>query len=182
MREQEEWKPIKDFENSYEVSNMGRIKSLERKVYRGEVILHKKERILNTYFTSRGYYTVKLYYGNRKFKSKPVHRLVAQEFLYNPNTYPQINHRDGNRENNNVNNLEWCTISMNTQHAYDTGLKHPENYMGEANVTSKLNNEKVRLIREKYEQGVSYKELSREFNVVQGTIGFVVKRQTWNHI
>lgn len=70
-----------------------------------------------------GYHTVTLYDNNRKAKIKSVHRLVAEVFLENKNKYPVINHIDGNKQNNNVNNLEWCTQSHNVKESYRLGLQ-----------------------------------------------------------
>ena len=112
----EEWRPVKGHEGLYEVSNLGRIKSLPRK----QVILHGKERIyyergefiFNTGGQLSRYITVNLSKDGTK-RSLPIHRLVAQAFLPNPNNLPCVNHKDENTLNNAASNLEWCTHAYN---------------------------------------------------------------------
>lgn len=94
------WKPVAGFEGLYEVSNTGRVKSLKR--------LHTKERILSQWLNHRGYARVTLWKENRQTKHS-VHRLVADAFIPNPYGKPQVNHKDENKQNNAVENLEWCT-------------------------------------------------------------------------
>lgn len=112
---QEIWKDIKGYENLYQISNLGRIKSFPRIGTRT-----MKIRILKQTITKNGYYCVVLY-KNRKPKTKSVHRLVAETFIPNPNNYNIVNHKDENSLNNNVNNLEWCTQKYNIN--YGTGNK-----------------------------------------------------------
>jgi len=111
---QEEWKIIKNFPN-YMISNLGRIKSLNYK-------RTNKEQILKQNINGRGYYYVNISVNN-KYHNLLIHREVATAFLNNNKNYSDVNHKDGNKLNNNVNNLEWCTRSHNIQHAYNNGLK-----------------------------------------------------------
>lgn len=106
------WKDLKRFDNLYQISNKGRVRSLAHNVILkpAKVAYRKQEK-------SDGYQVV-----NIKKKIYYVHRLVAEEFIPNPNKLPQINHKDGNKQNNNVENLEWCTNSENILHAYRLGL------------------------------------------------------------
>ena len=96
------WKPVVGYEGLYEVSNWGRIKSIK----------FGKERILNPGTNSCGYLHVGLY-KNGKRKIFLVHRLVAEAFIPNPNNLPCINHKDENKLNNSVENLEWCNSKYN---------------------------------------------------------------------
>lgn len=107
---QEIWKDIIAYEGLYQVSNFGRIKNV------------RKQTIKKSHKDKDGYLILNLY-NNGKEKTCRVHRLVAQAFLANPEDKPQVNHIDGNKQNNNVNNLEWCTISENERHAWEIGLK-----------------------------------------------------------
>lgn len=117
--QQEIWKDIKGYEGLYQVSNLGRVKSLER-------ILHYcdgrhrpvKEKLLSCGVCKVGYRQVKLRL-NKKTKTHYVHRLVANTFILNLESKPQVNHKDGNKINNNIDNLEWVTHSENLQHSYD---------------------------------------------------------------
>lgn len=108
------WKPIKDYEGLYEVSNYGKIKSLPHKwVGFGKNINCKtKQKIRITKVAKTGYEQVVLFKDGTS-KTFLVHRLVAEAFLPNPNNYPCINHKDENPSNNCVWNLEWCTFSYN---------------------------------------------------------------------
>ncbi|MCQ2608556.1 MAG: NUMOD4 motif-containing HNH endonuclease [Bacteroidales bacterium] len=93
--------------DGYMVSNLGKVKS--------------KYKILTTTDNGHGYLTVMMSIKNQQFR-RYVHRLVAKAFIPNPNKFPQINHKDGNKSNNSIDNLEWCTQKMNNQHAWATGL------------------------------------------------------------
>ena len=117
----EEWRPAKGFEEYFEVSSLGRVKSLPRRVFdiaRGWVV--RPEEIIATDGKTK-YKTVGIRVG-RKRKTISVHRLIAETFIPNPENLPVVNHIDGNTWNNAVENLEWVTIQDNVRHAYRTGL------------------------------------------------------------
>ena len=119
MFEQEIWKDIKGYEGLYQVSNIGRIKSLKK--YHGKTENWiEREIILKPQISNTGYYRVRL--SNKGVKVFSVHRLVAKAFIENPNDYKEVNHIDGNKINNCSINLEWCSRSQNEKHAYLTGL------------------------------------------------------------
>ena len=111
----EEWRDIEGFEGKYMVSNTGKVKSLERTVWcglNGGCCRTVSEKILKAKINSDGYLQVVLYKEGIK-KTYKIHRLVAESFLPNPNNLPCINHKDENKENNIVSNLEWCSVSYN---------------------------------------------------------------------
>ena len=110
----EEWKDIKEY-NNYQISNFGRIKS---KNYKRQGY----EKILKQSINGRGYYYVLISTKN-KYKNLLIHKEVAKAFIDNKNNYTDVNHKDGNKLNNNVENLEWCSRSYNITHAYKNGLK-----------------------------------------------------------
>lgn len=113
----EEWRDIKGYDGKYQVSNHGRVRSLEYHNTKGI----KRIGILKPALDKKGYKRCALSKNNilRTFK---VHRLVAETYIPNPFNYPQVNHIDGNKQNNNVDNLEWCNNSHNQLHAYAVGL------------------------------------------------------------
>lgn len=106
---EEIWREIEDYPN-YMVSNMGRVKSIERYDWRGRLL---KEKILKPRINRCGYCYVNLYNNPNTYKSKTLHSLVAHAFLVNPHNYPQVNHKDEDKTNNCVENLEWCTAKYN---------------------------------------------------------------------
>jgi hypothetical protein len=112
------WKEIKGYEGLYQVSNYGRIKSLSHINYLGRL---RQECILGSRLSDRGYHTAVLY-NNGKPKSFRVHQLVAKAFIDNPFNKPHVNHLDGIKSNNFIDNLEWVTISENQKHAFKNGL------------------------------------------------------------
>lgn len=99
------WKDIKNYEGKYIISNYGDIKSLNYKRTNISQLLKPQE-------DKNGYFTIPLC-KNGKAKRYKVHKLVAQTFIYNPHNYTQINHKDENKQNNKIDNLEWCTQSYN---------------------------------------------------------------------
>lgn len=121
----EEWKDIKEYEGCYQISNLGRIKSLERYVKAKNNKLRKnKEKILSFFINKNGYLEATLC-KNCKKRLHRVNRLVAETFIPNLENKPCVNHIDGNKLNNNANNLEWCTYSENLIHAWRNGLCKP---------------------------------------------------------
>ena len=116
--ENEIWKDIKGYEGLYQVSNKGRVKSVERIVRIADKlggVRLKGEMILEQEVGKLGYHRVNLF-NNDKGKKHLVHRLVAEAFLDNPMNYPQINHKDENKDNNIPSNLEWCTAKYNSNY------------------------------------------------------------------
>lgn len=122
---EELWKDIIGFEGSYMISNEGRVKSLPRFVERiafGKITKTPvKERMLKLGYDKDGYLSVGLYKNKKCHKAK-VHRLVALHFIEHATDGLQVNHKDGVKDNNNVNNLEWMTAQENIQHAFDTDI------------------------------------------------------------
>jgi hypothetical protein len=104
------WKPIKSFEGLYEVSNLGRVRSLRR-----DIIMRTRQR-------NDGYVSCTLS-NCGKVKNKLIHRLVAEAFIPNHKNKPEVNHIDGNKQNNCIRNLQWVTASENQIHSIKIGLR-----------------------------------------------------------
>lgn len=123
------WKPVKDFDGWYEISNGGRIRSLDRvichvkdKTWNKEKTQMNEGKMLTPQQNNKGYYYIMLY-RNSKHVKRYIHRLVAEAFLPPPkNSYRVVNHINGDHQDNRPENLEWCTQKYNTQQAFDTGL------------------------------------------------------------
>lgn len=167
----EEWKEIKDYPD-YKISNLGRVMSLKSNI----ILTPRKGK-------KKNYHTVAFYRSDRdKPKSMRVHRLVAIYFLENPNNHPQVNHIDGNKQNNRVDNLEWCTNKQNCIHAVNIGLID-HSMKGEKHPACKLTNEIVHTIRAKYKRNVyGCYRLAKEFNMSLPSIKDIISRRTWSHI
>lgn len=122
---EETWKWIDEYENMYQVSNIGRVRSVDRDVY-CEVSPNKLQhifgKVLKQGINQKGYPIVYLSKDGKQ-KTITVHRLVAKAFIENPLSLPQVNHKDGCKTNNYVGNLEWCDNSYNQKHAWANGMQ-----------------------------------------------------------
>lgn len=126
----EEWRDIKGYEDIYQISSLGKVRSFDRiATFRGRwgTLVHKhiKGIIKSPNLDTKGYWYVGLYKEGKVHYFK-IHQLIATAFIDNPYGYNEINHIDGNKQNNSIENLEWCTHAQNIQHAVRTGLLNPE--------------------------------------------------------
>ena len=168
----EEWVPIVDYEGIYEISNFGGVRSAIKRgnVYKGRIL---KPKIING-----GYHVVELR-KNKKSHSFLVHRLVLKAFVGVCPDGKQINHKDGNKTNNNLENLEYVTASENVLHAFRIGLI---SHVGEKNGNSKLTKENIYEIRRLAADGCSQASIARRFGVTRGHIHKIVYRNRWSHL
>lgn len=191
MQEQEIWKDVVGYEGLYQVSNLGRVKSVARIIYKDCTNhptiksdfskWHRKEVIMVQWKNHNGYYTVSLTKDHKK-KTRPVHQLVAKAFIPNPLGKEMINHIDCNTLNNNVNNLEWATNSENQLHAIAHGLKTD---IGVNHNLSKLKEEDVRFIREHYkfrDTVYNTRTLGEMFGVSSSVISAIVLGKTYSSV
>lgn len=161
------WKDIKDFEN-YKISNLGKIKRKKHKRFDRNQILRERE-VKVTYPKNNLYPYVTLCKDGKKH-NKNLHRLLAETFIPNPENKPCVNHIDGNKQNNNLNNLEWCTYSHNNKEAYRIGLTR-----GTAKTTLQFD-KNGNFIKEWF----STRKAEQELNVANGKISCccIGKRKT----
>jgi len=170
----EMWKSVKNYEMLYEVSNMGNVRSLPKEWKAGwNGVIRKHAGFLLKPGKSRdGYLTVSLS-KNGKTKHCSVHRIVLQAFV--GESVLDCNHKDGNKENNRLDNLEYCTTRENIKHAYRTGLKSNK---GERGPGAKLNNDIIKNIRENI-YGLTKAELAACYGVSISNIKMIINRKTW---
>jgi hypothetical protein len=127
--EGEIWKDIESYDGYYQISNFGRVKSLNREIIRSDGKKNKyKGRILKSHISKRGYYIVDIHINNLR-KTYNIHRLIAINFISNPSNKKQVNHIDSNPLNNSINNLEWVNNLENTCHR-SKKYKYSSKYIG----------------------------------------------------
>lgn len=120
--EREIWKDIEMLKGTHQISNKGRVRRFAyKRLFKGTESFHTGG-LCKLTIDAHGYITLGYRLENGKCRSKKVHRLVAEYFIPNPENKPQVNHIDGNKQNNDITNLEWCTNSENQLHAYKLGL------------------------------------------------------------
>jgi NUMOD4 motif/HNH endonuclease len=163
-----EWRPIKNFEGKYEVSSDGRVRNSKT----GQELTQNR-------LTKCGYRKASLY-KNGKGNEKRIHRLVAETFIPQIIGKNTVNHKDGNKLNNDVANLEWVDRKGQLEHAYKTGLR--EGKGGSKNINSKLTDNQVEEIRRSYipqSKEFGSVALAKKFGVTHRVILLVVKNQAY---
>ena len=145
----------------------------------GNVFSVRNNKLLKRMMFPSGYEYVHLCNGKGKTKLFRVHRLVAETFIPNPNNLPEVNHKDGDKLNNNVKNLEWCTNLENMRHSVETGLR---NVKGENNPSAKLTVKDVINIRKEYipkSKEFGTVALARKYGVTNVMIGKIIRNDCW---
>lgn len=164
----EEWKDIEGFKGHYQVSNKGRVRSWKNNRHG----IGKKSKIIKGFDNGYGYTLVDLRLKNKR-KTKTIHRLVLETFLPN-NKLPCVNHIDGNKTNNSIENLEWCTYSQNERHAHDIGIGGSILKLSDV-----INIKKELQLNSNYGVGV---RLSKKYGVSQSTISSIRHSRNWGRI
>ena len=170
-------KPVKYLEDLYEVDENGNVYSLPRLKKTPTTTYISKERKLKPYDNGYGYMLVDLRKYGKRYMTL-VHKLVADAFIPNPNNLPQINHKDGDKSNNCVSNLEWCTCSENQFHAFKHNLKpqgpnHPNAKFSFGDV------DYIRSVYRKGEIGHGVYTIAKQFGVSPSTIRQIVTGKTY---
>lgn len=155
--EKEIWKDIPGFEGIYKISNFGNVHSI------------RYNKLIKISIGKRGYRVISLWYRG-KGKTVAIHRLLALLFIPNELNLPCVNHKDGNKLNNDLNNLEWVTYSQNNQHAFDMKLKIANNPFGTKSKRGLFNLDELKQIKIMKEEGYTNKHIAEYFDVEKSTI------------
>lgn len=126
-----------------------------------------------------GYERVVIYYKDGSKSRESVHRFVAKHFIPNPENKPVVNHKDGNKLNNNVENLEWCTHKENSEHASDNGLF---TFCGENHHEAKYTESYIRQVCELLQDGFRNKEISERLGINKSMVSMIRRGQSWKHV
>lgn len=176
------------FMDDFLVSSDGRVRSLDRTVYsaipqhNGSRIVRGKEKSLQLH-KKTGYVMV-----HAKGKLLLLHRLVAKAFIPNPQELPEVNHKDGNKQNNRVDNLEWITRHQNARHAHNNGFYDnarklsSERNRGAGSHLARMNETSVKEIRQFRADGFSCAWIANRYGITASNVSAIVNRKTWKHI
>lgn len=175
---EEIWKDIPNYEGIYQASTLGNIRSLGftheiNNQWGSTCIRHKKGRVLKQHINTAGYYSVQLCKDGMT-KRMMTHRLIAITFLLNPENKREVNHKDSNRLNNNLNNLEWVTSKENTNHYIKLGRKR---FLVGTNTHNSVLTEDV--VKQIFLSELSAEKLSKILNINKGTIASVKQGINW---
>lgn len=172
MMEKETWKPIDEFNGDYDVSNLGNVRSW---IKQGRDKPYPRRQYKTHGYSYCNFKTEKKYFARR------IHRLVAIAFIPNTENKPCVNHKNGIKDDNCVENLEWVTNSENDIHAFDSGLREP--MKGEMNGHSKITNKDVLEIRELcVNSDLSQREIGERYGISQSVVSEIHNRNYWSHV
>lgn len=160
------WKQIENFD--YEINSEGVVRRISSK------------RIKKSFKRKDGYIGIQLYKAKDKVVNYQLHRLIADAFISNPENKLYVNHKDSNRENNSLDNLEWVTFEENVKHGYELGYATNK---GSNNGFSLLTEQQVLEIRKRrVEEKLTYQKLATLYNVSYGCIAGIIQKTNWKHI
>lgn len=161
---------IEHFEGKYAITSHGRVYS------------YASRKWLKMSVDNHGYYVVNFTLANSKQRHYKPHRLVLESFVPRVKGRNIANHIDGNKLNNNMNNLEWATFSDNLKHAYDTGLRKPVDLKGSKNPAATITEQQARAIKKRLAKGERQIDIARHFDISKSIISRIATGKTWSHI
>jgi hypothetical protein len=173
------WKDIEKFNGEYQVSNIGRIRSKEAIIIRSNGRLHTRVSKVLKPSLDKGYLKGSVCVDKKMIPYK-IHRLVAECFLENPKKYNEVNHINGIKHDNRVENLEWCTRSQNIIHALKNGLLPVTR--GSQRTQAKMNEETVLNIYELRKKGCQRKDILKELGITVHMYKGVISNKSWKHV
>jgi hypothetical protein len=168
----ETWRPVVGYEGRYEVSDEGRVRSLNY-MRTGRTV------VLSTAFKENRYGSLSLLKDGIQ-TSRALHSLVAEAFLGPRPLGQEVNHKDGKKHNNSLSNLEYTTSSANKKHAFAMGLNQGQK--GDKSGRSKLKLDEVKAIRLLVESGLMFKDVAKMFNVSPSNVSAIMRGKSWSHI
>lgn len=170
----ETWRDLEGYEGMYQVSDQGRVKSLDRIIKiekKGKKVEQRlMGKVLSPYDNRKGYLLIDLS-KNGKRQREYIHRLVAKAFINNPNELPQVNHLNNVRNNNFVNNLEWTSAQGNVDHMVKQDRHH-----------SKLRPDQILEIRKLIDKGVKQKDIAIKYQVAPTIISNINTGRAWWYV
>lgn len=174
----EVWKDVVGWEGFYQVSDRGRVRSLDRYIETSRTKPYLvKGRVMKQKTSKQGYKVIS--FKNKDVTANPVvHRLVAIAFIPNPDNLPQVNHIDGNKSNNDFTNLEWCTAKENINHAFMLGLK-PQ---GEDSPYAKIDELTAHKICDMLSKGIPNTEIARILGITKSTVSKIKSGKSWKSV
>lgn len=174
------WRPVPGYNNAYEASSFGRIRSIDRiglgRFRSGKQVARKFSGVVLSPRISNSGYLRCLMAG----KTVSAHRVIAEAFIANPSALPCVNHIDGCKTNNQPANLEWCSHKENTAHAHSTGLLVPKTC--QESHAAKLTDNQVREIRNLMQECVSQRQIAAMFGMSQRAIAAISTGRSWANL
>lgn len=180
------WKTIENSKD-YAISNLGRIKRLKSKRWckvNNSYSTYKEKLLTPSNKNTKKYWRIHIHYNDGKIIMESIHRLVAKTFIPNPENLEQVNHIDGNKDNNCVENLEWVTNKYNIQHSIKIGLrdKMRENAFGEGSNLNKYPEELIRRIPEAINKTGSYSKAAELLGISKTLITEIKAGRAWSKL
>lgn len=166
----------------YEVSDSGKVRSWKKGSRWGGK--RKTPKILKSHINACGYRVHRLSQINKNTANISLHRLIAKAFISNPKELPCVNHKNGIKTDNRIENLEWCTYSQNSRHAYKNGLSVQPDNRGDNHGMTKLKNNQVKAIKEllKHAKHGDQKKIAALYDVSEHVISGIKSGKSWSHI